>query len=272
MIAWHPGLVEHEGEIYYFVGDAQNGGNKLADGDVWVTRTNGIAGYTAGSCYTFEAGKLTVKEGVVDGKYYEDSAVAYGKGLVKIGENYIYVRSNGDVVVSADYYVPENDLGIVPGRYSFDENGYMIEPETTVKNGVVDGTYYINGAVVYGAGLIKIGEDVYYVRSNGQVATGEYYITNTNGIEGYFAGQKLVFDENGKAAPVKNGVVDGTYYVNGEVACGAGLIEWNDNVYYVRSNGKVATGEYYITNTNDLEGYTFGQKLYFDNKGALIVE
>ncbi len=200
MIAWHPGLVELDGEIYYFVGDGDLGGNKLASGNVWVTRTNGIAGYTAGSCYTFEAGKLVVKEGIVDGYYYE------------------------------------------------------------------------KGSIAYGAGLIKIGEDVYYVRSNGKVATGEYYITNTNGLEGYTAGQKLTFGEDGKAAPVKEGVVDGYYYEKGSIAYGAGLIKIGEDVYYVRSNGKVATGEYYITNTNGLEGYTAGQKLYFDNKGALIVD
>ena len=272
MIAWHPGLVELDGEIYYFVGDGDLGGNKLASGDVWATRTNGIAGYTAGSCYTFEAGKLVVKEGIVDGKYYEGSAVAYGKGLVKIGENYIYVRSNGDVVIGADYYVPENDLGIVPGRYSFDENGYMIEPETTVKNGVVEGKYYVDGKVAYGAGLIKIGEDVYYVRSNGEVATGEYYITNTNGLEGYTAGQKLTFGEDGKAAPVKEGIVDGYYYEKGSIAYGAGLIKIGEDVYYVRSNGQVAIGEYYITNTNGLEGYTAGQKLTFGEDGKLTPE
>ena len=109
--------------------------------------------------------------------------------------------------------------------------------------------------IAYGAGLIKIGEDVYYVRSNGKVATGEYYITNTNGLEGYTAGQKLTFGEDGKLTPKKNGVVDGYYYVDDKVCCGAGVIEQideNGDVYYiyVRSNGKLATGKYWPTNRN----------------------
>ena len=272
MIAWHAGLVNIDGELYYFVGDGDNGGNKLANGNVWATRTNGVEGLKNGACYNFKDGQLSGVSGIIDGKYFENSEMILGKGLVKLGDKYIYVRSSGNVVMNAKYYVSANDCGIVSGNYYFDENGYMVNPNTNLYNGVVNGCYYVDGKVAYGAGLIEWNDDIYYVRSNGQVATGEYYITTTNDLEGYTFGQKLVFDENGKLLPVKNGVVDGYYYVNGSIAYGAGLIEWKGDIYYVRSNGQVATGEYYITTTNDLEGYTFGQKLVFDEGGALIIE
>ena len=272
MIAWHAGLVNIDGELYYFVGDGDNGGNKLANGNVWATRTNGVEGLKNGACYNFKDGQLSGVSGIIDGKYFENSEMMLGKGLVKLGDKYIYVRSSGNVVMNAKYYVSANDCGIVSGNYYFDENGYMVNPNTNLYNGVVNGYYYVDGKVAYGAGLIEWNDDIYYVRSNGQVAIGEYYITTTNDLEGYTFGQKLVFDENGKLLPVKNGVVDGYYYVNGSIAYGAGLIEWKGDIYYVRSNGQVATGEYYITTTNDLEGYTFGQKLVFDEGGALIIE
>ena len=204
--------------------------------------------------------------------YFENGKVAVNKGMVAYNGGYIYVRSNGNVVMDAKYYIGENSYGIVTGSYYFDANGYMVDPNTNLYNGVVDGYYYVDGKIAYGAGLIEWEDDIYYVRSNGQVATGKYYVTNTNGMEGFTCGQKLFFDEDGKLLPIKNGVVDGYYYVNGSIAYGAGLIEWNGEIYYVRSNGQVATGEYYITTTNDMEGYTSGQKLCFDEGGALIRE
>ncbi len=272
MIPWHAGLVKENGEIYYFVGDATNGGNMLANGDVWVTRVNGLADLKNGACYNFKDGQLSGQSGIVGDKYYENSELTFGKGLVKLNDNYIYVRSNGKVVKNASYYVSENSLGIVPGNYAFDANGYMISPNTSFKNGVVDGYYYVNGKVAYGAGLIKVDDDIYYVRSNGKVATGKYYVTNVNGLEGFTSGQKLYFADDGKLLPVKNGIVDGYYYINGSIAYGAGLIEVDGDIYYVRSNGEVATGKYYVTNVNDLEGFTSGQKLYFAEDGKLITD
>ena len=259
MIAWHAGLVNIDGELYYFVGDAEKGGNKFANGNVWVTRTNGVAGLTSGECYNFVDGKLSGLNGIVDGKYFENSEMVYGAGLVKLGDKYIYVRSNGNIVMDDKYYIPENTLGVVSGRYYFDENGYMVNPNTNLYNGVVDGYYYINGKVVYGAGLIEIDGDIYYVRSNGQVATGEYYVTTVN-IEGFTSGQKLYFGEDGKLLPIKNGIVEEEgklyYYENNSIKYGAGVVELTDengDVYYiyVRSNGQLATGKYWPTTLND---------------------
>ena len=130
------------------------------------------------------------------------------------------------------------------------------------KNGIVDGYYYENNKIVCNAGLIQIDGSYYYVRSNGQVVMGRtYWITNTNGLKaaGFYefgADGKMVVSE-------KNGIVDGCYYVDGIQQIGTGLTKLEDGSYiYVRSNGELATGEYWITNHNNLleEGeYDFGE-------------
>jgi len=174
--------------------------------------------------------------------------------------------------VSAEYYVPANNLGVAVGMYHFDENGYLVNPKPSSINGIVDGYYYKDGKIVYGAGLIEWDGNIYYVRSNGQVATGKYYITNTNGMEGFYRGDKLYFDEEGRMEEIKNGIVDGYYYVNNHVQYNAGLIEYDDGYIYVRSNGQVATGVYWITNANtNVTGFEAG-KYTFGADGKMIVE
>ena len=279
MIPWHPGFVQVEGEWYYFVGDAENGGNKMANGQIYVTRNAEAAGYETGDQIVFVNGQVdTTVDGIVDKEgvlyYYESGKLMAGNGLTKIGDKYIYVCSSGKLAVG-EYYIPANDLGVVSALYTFDANGYMVMPKYTDVNGVVDGYYYKDGKVQYGAGLIEWNGDIYYVRSNGQVATGWYYVTNVNEMEGFQKGMKLNFGEDGKLQPVKNGIVEENdelyYYENNHMMCGAGLLKLEDEngVYYiyVRSSGKVQTGYFYITKTNDLEGFEAGMKLNFGEDG-----
>ena len=291
-IAWHPGLVEIDGSYYCFKPDAVNGGNKLYTGMVYVNRTNDLV--SENGYYYFDAatGALCQYTGIteIDGTLYyftEGYRLAEGAGLVKVGSEYIYVRSSGKLVVNAEYYVPANSLNIVPGTYSFDENGYMIQPELTTKNGVYFENngwfYYVDGVKAYNAGLISVtdvnwynGDAVetlsgtIYVRSNGQLATGVYYVTNTNGHETIQTGDKLTFSDKGLMEATKNGIVDGYYYVNGKIAYNAGLIEYNGGYIYVRSNGVVVMNTtYWITNVNDTgvvaKQYTFDENGFLQN-------
>ena len=257
VVAWHVGLVEVYGEYYYFVGDVNGGGNKAAEGDVWVTRTNRIAALEQGSCYNFKDGKLSGISGISNGKYYENSKLMLGNGLTKIGEKYIYVRSAGQLA-KGQYYISAGSE-LASGMYQIDEDGFIIDPKPSNVNGIVDGYYYKNGKIFY-AGLIEIDGDIYYVNSSGKVVTGTYYVTKTNGLEGYEAGDKLIFGEDGKMETVKNGIVEenGTlyYYEKNHVQYGAGVVKLNDEegktfYIYVRSNGELATGEYWPTTTND---------------------
>ena len=277
-LPWHIGFVQVGSHVYYFVG-----ANEKAVGDTYVTRMVNVSGFVSGGIYTFgEDGNMCRYDGITemaDGtlRYYDNGQLMVGAGLVKDEDNYIYVRSNGELVVNAKYWVAKtNDYDVAVGEYEFDENGVMIIPEPDpVKDGIywetnkgVEGWfYYENGTLGYGKGLLNVSEFWYYadgttsgasatiyVRSNGQLAVGEYYITNTENCDYllFEAGTKVLFSEEGKAYAPKSGIVDGYYYENNKIAYGAGLIEIDGGYYYVRSNGQVVVNQsYWITNVND---------------------
>ena len=247
--------------------------------DCWLHKTNGLAlpewGY-----YFDENGVIlhdedTGKNGILkageDLFYYVDGIKAPA-GMIKIGDDYYYANSKGQLIVNQTYYCSRMNGLMEEGTYAFDAEGKLI-PGATDKNGIVkddDGVlrYYVNGKVTY-VGLIEIDGDFYYVRSNGEVVTDcVYWITWTHGLKeaGYYT-----FDENGKLTGIpKNGIVeeDGVlhYYVNGKLTY-AGLIKIGDDYYYVNSKCEVVRDcDYYISWTHDLlpQG-----KYHFDADGKL---
>ena len=247
--------------------------------DCWLHKTNGLAlpewGY-----YFDENGVIlhdedTGKNGILkDGEnlYYYIDGIKAPAGMLKIGGDYYYADSKGQLIVNQTYYCSRMNGLMEEGTYAFDADGKLIQGATE-KNGIVrddDGVlrYYVYGKVTY-VGLIEIDGDFYYVRSNGEVVTNcVYWITWTHGLKeaGYYT-----FDENGKLTGTpKNGIVeeDGVlhYYVNGKLTY-AGLIKIGDDYYYVNSKCEVVRDcDYYITWTHDLlpQG-----KYHFDADGKL---
>ena len=255
----------------------------MLDGkDCWLHKTNGLAlpewGY-----YFDENGVIlhdedTSKNGILkDGEdlfYYVDGIKAPA-GMIKIGDDYYYANSKGQLIVNQTYYCSRMNGLMEEGTYAFDAEGKLIQGATD-KNGIVkddDGVlrYYVNGKVTY-VGLIEIDGDFYYVRSNGEVVTDcVYWITWTHGLKeaGYYT-----FDENGKLTGTpKNGIVeeDGVlhYYVNGKLTY-AGLIKIGDDYYYVNSKCEVVRDcDYYISWTHDLMPQG---RYHFDTDGKLTGE
>lgn len=247
--------------------------------DCWLHKTNGLAlpewGY-----YFDENGVIlhdedTGKNGILkageDLFYYVDGIKAPA-GMIKIGDDYYYANSKGQLIVNQTYYCSRMNGLMEEGTYAFDAKGKLI-PGATDKNGIVkddDGVlrYYVNGKVTY-VGLIEIDGDFYYVRSGGEVVNDcVYYISWTHGLKeaGYYT-----FDENGKLTGTpKNGIVeeDGVlhYYVNGTLTY-AGLIKIGDDYYYVNSKCEVVRDcDYYISWTHDLMPQG---RYHFDADGKL---
>ena len=247
--------------------------------DCWLHKTNGLAlpewGYYFDEngiiLHDEDTGKNGILKAGEDLFYYVDGIKAPA-GMIKIGDDYYYANSKGQLIVNQTYYCSRMNGLMEEGTYAFDAEGKLIQGATD-KNGIVkddDGVlrYYVNGKVTY-VGLIEIDGDFYYVRSSGEVVNDcVYYISWTHGLKeaGYYT-----FDENGKLTGTpKNGIVeeDGVlhYYVNGKLTY-AGLIKIGDDYYYVNSKCEVVRDcDYYISWTHDLlpQG-----KYHFDADGKL---
>ena len=266
------------GDDYYY---ADSKGKLIVNQTYYCSRMNGLM---EEGTYAFDAeGKLipgaTDKNGIVrddDGvlRYYVYGKVTY-VGLIEIDGDFYYVRSNGEVVTDCVYWITWTHGLKEAGYYTFDENGKLTG---TPKNGIVeeDGVlhYYVNGKLTY-AGLIKIGDDYYYVNSKCEVVRDcDYYITWTHDL---LPQGRYHFDADGKltgsVAPLKNGIYeeDGSlyYYRNGERTY-AGLIQIDGDYYYVRSTCEVVHDRsYYVYWTHGLmpEGY-----YNFDSAGRMILD
>ena len=212
-----------------------------------------------------------------DGLYEADGELWYyvngektGAGLIRIGEDYYYIKTNGAAVRGMKYYVSKTNELRETGVYTFDENGKMVIPEVEVKNGLVHengGIWYYEDGVRTNAGLISIDGYYYYVKSDGSVVTNKrYYVSKTNGL---MPRAMHTFDGDGKMTdpPVMHdGLVEENgrlyYYENG-VRCHPGLIRIGDDYYYINNSCYAVTNcSYYVSNTNELmpKGvYAFGE-------------
>ncbi|MDO4620846.1 MAG: InlB B-repeat-containing protein [Lachnospiraceae bacterium] len=200
------GLFERDGDYYYA---RTSNGELICGRTYWVSVTNNLL---REGRYEFDAdGKLIIpaKNGIVEEKgslyYYVDGEISKA-GLIQIGTDYYYVKtSNGEVVHDRSYWVTvTNDL-LPKGKYSFDSDGKMINPptnpdETVGKDGIVSengSLYYYENGKIAPKGLIKIGDDYYYVRtSNGEVIHGRsYWASVTNGL---LPAKSYQFGDDGK--------------------------------------------------------------------------
>ena len=285
-------VVKDDGEInYYYFGEDNKAFKATEDeNECKVEKANGLS-LPEGNNYKFdENGVIVHFNSSIKGIYYDEMSSNYyycidgviiANGLMKIDDSYYYARtSTGAFVRNCNYWVSKTNRLLDEGIYTFDGTGKIVFPEETEKkNGIVEENgslyYYVDG-VVTGAGLIKIGDDYYYVRtSTGEVIHGRsYWVTATNGL--LPVGQYTFADDGKLILPdtTKNGIVseDGSlyYYVNGE-RVGVGLIKIDDDYYYVRtSNGEVIHGRsYWVTVTNDL--LPAGQYQFADD-GKMIVK
>ena len=191
-------VVKENGEInYYYFGKDGKACKANADTKEYTVEKNNGYGLPEGNNYRFDkSGVIEHFVGCPNGIYYDEATTSYyycvdgviiANGLMEINGSYYYARtSTGAFVRNQTYWVTKTNGLLTEGNYTFNNEGkivFSVEPEK--KNGIVEENgslyYYVDG-VLTGAGLIKIGDDYYYVKtSSGEVVHGRrYWITATN--------------------------------------------------------------------------------------------
>jgi hypothetical protein len=141
--------------------------------------------------------------------------------------------------------------------FYFDEDGKFVQ-----YNGVEGKSYFINGMAPWHVGFVKVGEDFYYfggdkVNGGNVMLTGKVYASRDITGEIDLKTKIFYFADNGKLIQGETGIVDGKYYIDGQLAAGAGVVKMTDAdgktfYIYVKSNGQLATGIYWPTTRNGL--------------------
>ena len=251
------GLFEHDG--YYYYADPAYG-NLVTGKDHYVYKTNDLL---PRKMYTFdEEGRIVFKNGIINGYYYINDVVQYC-GLFEYEGHYYYADpAYGYLIKDKEHYVyVTNDL--LPRKsYTFDSEGKLV-----LKNGIINGYYYINDVVQY-CGLFEYEGHYYYADpAYGYLIKGkEHYVYVTNDL---VARKSYTFDDEGRLV-LKNGIINGYYYIN-DVVQYCGLFQYEGAYYYADpAYGNLIKGQsFYVYVTNGL----LARGTYsFDENGKLILK
>ena len=205
-------------------------------------------------------------------------------GAQKIGDDYYFFNAGsgisrvGHAARSTTVSVKDSTgNGILSsGTYYFGADGKLVTTPMILDDKVfIDGkqlpTYY---------GLVKIGDDYYYIADNAKIVKGKTrQITTTNDLtlpsgEPIKKGSTFEFDADGKMV-IYNGIVGDYYYIQGtRVGAYYGLVKDGGNYYYIGANAKIVrSASQYMTTTNDLtlpDGSPIPKKYFdFDENGVM---
>ena len=173
--------------LHYIVDGISQGGLRAVNGEYYFFRSSGRAATGAYyawidadesdelSCGNYEFGSDgRALNGLVDKagtKYYYENGKTKAAGLIAIDDARYFIRTLGNCAVDLYYNWREDIVEMPTGHYEFDAEGKMLHGFVQKPDGKY---YYINGQIAP-AGLVKIGEHYYFIRSNGKCATGVYY-------------------------------------------------------------------------------------------------
>lgn len=199
---------------------------------------------------------------------YMRNGQPYAAGLVRIGEDIYYIRSNCQAATGMYWAAANKTSGILEeGFYLFHNDGTLIDGEFADWKG--ENCYIVMGRP-YFAGVIEYNGKTIYVGSDCKLNTGVCYVTDAagNGIlsEGYY-----YFTESGELlasgfAKWTDGV---TYYFRNGQRTAAGVIELDGSIYYVNSGCRPVTGKYFVP-ANKGNGILEEGYYTFDSNGKLI--
>ena len=139
-----------------------------------------------------------------------------------------------------------------------------------VKDGIVDGKYYVDGSLVKSAGLVKVDGAYYYIKQTGEVFVGNKLYVSEAKANGYKAPGYYDFAADGKMV-VKEGIIDGNYYEDGSLVPGKGLVEIDGSYYFVKQSGAIFTGSSLYVSDAKANGLVASGYYRFNADGTMIV-
>ena len=177
---------------YYYIGQQ---GQVFTGKSLYLkdSMTNGLL--PAGTYEFRPDGTILLKEGIIDGYYYEQGTVVKGKGVILLDGSYYYIGQRGQVFTGKSLYlnaVMTNGL-LSAGTYEFRPDGTIL-----LKEGIIDGYYYEQGTVVKGKGVILLDGSYYYIGQKGQVYKNGTLFLSASVTNGLLPAGKYTFDATGK--------------------------------------------------------------------------
>ena len=136
-----------------------------------------------------------------------------------------------------------------------------------IKPEVIEGVYHENGEPVH-KGVVRMGDDLYYVASNGIIAKNTTKWIGENWTNGLIEPGTYQLDENGKILP-RNGIIGERYYEN-NVEVHKGVIEIDGDYYYIASGGIVAKNTYKWIGVNWTNGLIEPGTYQVDENGKIL--
>ncbi|MBO5797279.1 MAG: phosphodiester glycosidase family protein [Clostridia bacterium] len=287
------GLIHLNGKVYYaMMGEQKTGWQSVLaeDGNSYFYYFNYYTGAAVNGQqnidsfnFLFEDYKL-VRGCVV--KLRDGTGYKYRFGTMWLRNQWVEENGN-EYYIAHDYYIVTDGIHKVRSQdgskfvyYAFDETGVWLKDYSGFFESGGDMYLLKNGQRQDNVGLIYIDGYYYYFRSAGQaVRNARYWVTRTNDL---MPQASYNFDEYGRMIDppvvenpdqpsqpdepeVLNGIVNKEgvlYYYENNQPVYKGLMQLEDGAYiYARSNGRLATGKYWVSKHNGLlpEGsYNFG--------------
>ncbi|MBR6050897.1 MAG: tyrosine-protein phosphatase [Clostridia bacterium] len=192
----------------------------------------------------------------IDGKIY-----AFNKDAHRYEGYSVLVNTTGEAILC------EFDDGVLIGKYSPGENYtgiFKCNSQTT----------YLKNGVPSNAGLVKDGNDYYYIASGYEAVVGNYDVTRPNGLllPGFYQ-----FASDGKmiSPPIyaDGPNTDGFFYKDGIKLSAYQLVEFEGNYYFINDYNKYARNKSVYLSARFVEGTGFPVGYYeFDENGKMIIK
>ncbi len=268
-------LFEHKGNFYFV-----DAGNKFLRNTRVYLSANRVAGFTYANgaalkegYYEFDAnGRMVVLNGLVGDNFYAYNTMLTGKRLVSYEGNFYYIGADNKIVVNGSAFVSAAEAAgffyadgaaVEESYYDFDAEGKMI-----IRNGIVDGKYYVNNVLQTGKKLVSYEGNFYYIGADNKlVVSGSAFVSAAEAAGFFYADGAAVeesyydFDAEGKMI-IRNGMLEEQIYVNNVLQKAGKVVAYEGNLYLIGDGNKIVKDAYAQLSEAQVAGHGIVAGLY----------